>query len=40
MSFSLESAKDGFRLFWEMIGAEGELDKALSEWDINYNASK
>ena len=39
MSFSLESAKDDFRVFWERIGAEGDLEMALSEWDINYNAS-
>lgn len=40
MSFNLESAKDDFRIFWERIGAEGDLEMALSEWDINYNASK
>ncbi|HEA26527.1 MAG TPA: hypothetical protein ENH92_05330 [Ectothiorhodospiraceae bacterium] len=40
MNFNLESAKDDFRLFWERIGAEGDLDMALSEWDTNYNASE
>lgn len=39
MEFNLESAKDDFRVFWERIGAEGDLEMALSEWDINYNAS-
>ena len=40
MSFGLESAKDDFRIFWERIGAEGDLDRALSEWDTHYNASE
>jgi len=40
MSFSLENAKVDFRKFWEMIGAEGNLESALLEFDIAYNASK
>ena len=39
MSFSLETAKDDFKIFWKKIKAEGDLDKALIEWDKNYNAS-
>ncbi|MES9933360.1 MAG: hypothetical protein ABW162_11160 [Candidatus Sedimenticola sp. PURPLELP] len=39
MTFRLESAKSDFRTFWRMIGAEGDLDSALAEWDISYNAS-
>lgn len=39
MSFTLESSKNDFALFWNKIGATGDLQKALLEWDINYNAS-
>ncbi len=39
MNFSLETAKDDFKIFWEKINAEGNLKKALIEWDENYNAS-
>ena len=39
MSFSLENAKEDFRKFWNIIGAEGDLESALSEFDIAYNAS-
>lgn len=39
MDLRLEHAKDDFRLFWHWIGAEGDLDKALAEWDIQHNAS-
>jgi len=40
MNFSLESAADDFKLFWEQIHAQGDLQKALLEWDVNYNASQ
>ena len=40
MEFRLESAKNDFKQFWEMIGAKGDLEMALSEWDISYNASE
>jgi predicted O-methyltransferase YrrM len=39
MVFSLENATLDFKAFWEMIGAEGDYQKALSEWDTAYNAS-
>jgi hypothetical protein len=39
MSFSLEHAKKDFREFWSRIGAEGDLDAAISEFDTAYNAS-
>ncbi|MGD8590882.1 MAG: hypothetical protein PVG22_18820 [Chromatiales bacterium] len=39
MDFRLEHAKQDFPLFWELIGAQGDLVKALAEWDIRYNAS-
>ena len=39
MAFRLEHAKEDFRDFWHWIGAQGDLDKALAEWDHRYNAS-
>jgi hypothetical protein len=36
----LENAKDDFRNFWRAIGAEGNLDAALREWDTSYNQSR
>lgn len=39
MSFRLESARADFRLFWERIAAQGNLERALAEWDVRYNAS-
>lgn len=39
MDFRLENAKVDFKKFWNAIGAEGDLDKALKEWDTCYNAS-
>ncbi|MET0053160.1 MAG: hypothetical protein ABW095_19050 [Candidatus Thiodiazotropha sp.] len=35
----LEQAETDFRLFWEGIGAQGDLDAALAEWGIRHNAS-
>jgi hypothetical protein len=40
MNFSLENAKADFRIFWDRIGAQGDKEKALKEWDIKHNASK
>ena len=39
MTFKLENAKQDFKLFWELIGATGELESALSEFDNAYNTS-
>ena len=39
MEFKLENAKQDFQLFWDLIGAEGNIDAALSEFDIAHNAS-
>lgn len=39
MNFSLDNAKHDFEVFWKLISAEGDLQAALSEWDISYNAS-
>ncbi|MDQ7016828.1 MAG: hypothetical protein Q9N68_10685 [Gammaproteobacteria bacterium] len=38
-NMQLENAKMDFSLFWQQIGAKGDLQKALAEWDICYNAS-
>lgn len=40
MNFLLENAKQSFSKFWVTIGAEGNIRKALNEWDIKYNATK
>ena len=39
IEISLETIKTDFTKFWDKIGAEGNLEKALKEWDMNYNAS-
>lgn len=39
MNFNLESANDDFKIFWDFISAEGNLNSALAEWKINYNKS-
>ncbi len=40
MEFHLESAREDFKIFWELIGAKGDIDAALSEFDVKYNVSK
>lgn len=39
MAFRLENAQEDFRCFWHWIGAVGELEKALAEWQTRHNAS-
>jgi len=39
MNFSLDNAKQDFEVFWKFISAEGNMQAALGEWDISYNAS-
>ena len=39
MPFRLEHAKEDFRAFWQWIGAQGDLEQALAEWDNRHNAS-
>jgi hypothetical protein len=36
---SIETVTTDFPRFWEMIGARGDLDEAIKQWSINYNAS-
>ena len=37
---SLENIEKDFKVFWDSIGAEGEINDALSELSTSYNASK
>ena len=37
MVVKLENVKEDFARFWTLIGAEGNLDDALQEWDKKYN---
>lgn len=39
ITFSMETAKEDFEKFWDLVGAEGDLTAALSELDKSYNAS-
>ncbi|WP_051426110.1 hypothetical protein [Jiangella gansuensis] len=39
MTIDLEDAKDRFPEFWYRLGAEGDLDAALAEFDRRHNAS-
>ncbi len=36
----LESIKEGFKNFWQLIGAEGNFEKAVNVFDTPYNQSK
>lgn len=39
LTMRLENAKVDFRMFWERIGAQGDLKAALGEWDVRHNPS-
>ncbi|MCC5859605.1 MAG: hypothetical protein JJT90_15715 [Ectothiorhodospiraceae bacterium] len=39
MNFRLETAESDFSRFWDLIGADGDLGRALEEWRVQYNAS-
>ena len=39
MHCRLEFAKEDFKLFWQLIGAQGDLAAALAEWDHKHNPS-
>ncbi len=39
MEVRVERAHEDFRTFWRWIGAEGNLDAALAEWDVRHNES-
>jgi hypothetical protein len=36
----LHDINDPFRQFWRSIGAEGDLEAAIAEWEIHHNATK
>jgi hypothetical protein len=40
MSINLSQVKSNFLEFWEEIGAEGNIDKALKTLDYRHNQSK
>jgi hypothetical protein len=40
MVFNLDTAKQDFQHFWQLIDAEGDRDAALSEFDTFYNATR
>lgn len=37
MNLTLENAKEDFKEFWILIGADGDILEALREWDVAYN---
>jgi hypothetical protein len=37
MHFEMESASDHWPIFWERIGAKGDLQASLSEWKIRHH---
>ena len=37
MEFRIETAKSDFQKFWWLIGAQGDLEVALNEFDVRYN---
>jgi hypothetical protein len=39
MTLNIENIEHDFPVFWEKIGAKGDLDKALIEFQIKHNAS-
>lgn len=39
LDIQLETIKSDFSVFWEWIGAKGNLAEALNIWDTRYNAS-
>ena len=40
MNFRLENAQEDFRIFWDKVGARGDLNAALGEWERIFNKSK
>lgn len=39
MTFHLENARDDFKVFCDLINAEGDIDAALNEWQTHHNHS-
>lgn len=40
MAFRLEHALEDFKVFWTRIGAQGDLEAALAEFEVKHNATK
>jgi len=40
MNMTLENIQEEYPVFWQRIGAQGSLDSALKEWNIQHNATK
>lgn len=40
MRVALEEASDWFPVFWERIGAQGDLDRAMAEWSHPHNSRR
>lgn len=40
MTIRLEDARNGFAEFWKRIGADGDLEGALGEFEVMHNPSK
>ena len=40
MDFRMENGREDFKRFWDMIGAQGNLEAALAEWDVPHNPSR
>ena len=39
MNFRLEDAKKDFPILWERIGATGDFEHAMGEWEVRHNAT-
>ena len=39
IDIDIENLEEGFKLFWQRIGAQGDLDSALKELNQKYNYS-
>ncbi|SFG21061.1 hypothetical protein SAMN05518801_11088 [Novosphingobium sp. CF614] len=40
MSVALEAVTDWFPIFWQRIGAQGDLEQALAEWSYLHNSRR
>src|SRR5262249_24420812 len=40
MTIWLHDVRPSFARFWDAIGAEGNLEVALAEWDVRHNAAR
>lgn len=40
LSMDIADVRDDFPVFWNAIGAEGNLDAAMKEWDVPHNETR